>query len=143
LSQNRSYAANGFDGRRLDVLRDAVRKQDWDYLTIHQYYCLLDIDRATLPLKLTNDPNLPAAYSLVKEVLDTNGNLSPATQTFFTKFPLPLAQMATNWPRAYEQQQHMFFRFMSLAGNFPGLKNACGQRKYPPLARELAEGLGK
>lgn len=130
------------DARRLEVLADAVKKQDWDYLTLHQYFCLLDTESHSLAPTITNHPNLATALSLLGEVLDGNVHLSSPVLNFFARFPLPLSQIAINWPRTYEHQQRMFSRFMGLSVNFKSLKSACDQRGYPPLVRELYDGLG-
>ncbi|KAF2661875.1 hypothetical protein K491DRAFT_686851 [Lophiostoma macrostomum CBS 122681] len=133
---------NSRDSGRLDVLRDAINRGDWDYLTMHQYYCLMDLDRQSLSPSIVNHPNFESAYRLMGIILDANSLLHPSVLSFFANFPVPLTQLAVNWPRAYEQQQQMFVRFMPSAANYSHLEAVCQQRGFPPLAGELSSGLG-
>ncbi|KNG47903.1 miz zinc finger domain-containing protein [Stemphylium lycopersici] len=72
------------DGHRLAVLRDATQYQDWSYLTMHQYYCMLTNYPDALPADLKNSPDLHHALSVLQDVLDTNETLSPTLVHFFT-----------------------------------------------------------
>ena len=130
------------DGKRLNVLKDAVERQDWAYLTMHQYYCLLTADPGALPATLMNNPNLPNAVRLMRDCLDRNEILSPAVLQFFAKFPVPLSSLGHHFPRQFEQEATSFLSFMQMSANFDAVRTMCEQRNYPPLMRELFYDLG-
>jgi hypothetical protein len=130
------------DEQRLTVLKEAVDRQDWDYLTMHQYYCLFTADPQRLPPNILNHPSMRSAVALMVSVLDKNERLSPVVLDFFVNFPMSIHQIARNWPRMHSLQDQQFFRFVVLSANFEAVKNTCAQRKYPPIVRELYQDLG-
>ncbi|KAF2681053.1 hypothetical protein K458DRAFT_254796, partial [Lentithecium fluviatile CBS 122367] len=130
------------DGRRLGVLRDAIERQDWAYLTIHQHYCLLTADPMAIPASLRNNPNLQSALQLMRETLDMNEHLSPAVLRFFANFPMPLALLGQLYPQRHGQEALMFFNFMQQSVNFDQLRATCERRNCPPLVQELVYDLG-
>ncbi|KAF2259525.1 hypothetical protein CC78DRAFT_57362 [Lojkania enalia] len=142
VSTHRPMPRHPRDASRLGVLRDAIDKQDWAYLTLHQYYCLFTTNQQLIPKKILSNPNLNSALRLLQEVLDSNSTLSSEVMHFFANFPYPLTQISLNWPRRYEQEQQMFLNFMVYSANFDTLKAVCAQRKCPPLPRDLFHDLG-
>ncbi|USP79284.1 uncharacterized protein yc1106_06558 [Curvularia clavata] len=134
--------AHASDRMRMAVLRDAVDRQDWAYLTMHQYYCMLTTCPANLPHSLTNAPTLPHALRLLHDVLQPNHTLSPTVLYFFSHFPFPLQTIRATWGPIFEQQMHLFSLFVSRSSNYEQLRQICDQRRYPPLARELSTTLG-
>jgi hypothetical protein len=130
------------DEQRLAVLKEAVERQDWDYLTMHQYYCLLSADPQRLTPGIVNLPNMKSAVALMASVLDKNERLSPAVLELFANFPTSLHQIALSWPRVHHLQDQRFYRFVVLSANFEAVKNTCVQRRFPPIVRELYQDLG-
>jgi hypothetical protein len=130
------------DGKRLEVLRNAVEQQDWAYLTLHQYYCVLDANPASLPPAFRSHPHLPFAVQLLRDVLDKNESLSPAVLHFFANFPMPLLRLSEMFPQRFEQEALMFLNFMQQSANFKELGTICERRHYPLLMRELVHDLG-
>ncbi|KAF2713585.1 hypothetical protein K504DRAFT_339393, partial [Pleomassaria siparia CBS 279.74] len=135
-------APESHDGRRLQVLKEAVNKQDWDYLTMHQYYCLLDTDPQSLSSNIVQHPNLNIAKALLGAAFDQNRTLHKAVLQFFANFPMPNTYIAKHFPRVHYQQEQMFIRFMILSAHYDSLMATCMERKFPPLVRELHQGLG-
>ncbi|KAF2798959.1 hypothetical protein K505DRAFT_226130, partial [Melanomma pulvis-pyrius CBS 109.77] len=130
------------DSSRLSVLTEAVERQDWDYLTMHQYYCLFTVDSQSLSQNILHHPNLNGAFELMRYVLEPNERLSQEVLYLFANFPFPITRIAMNWPRIHHQQEQKFVQFMGLSVNFQSLMTACMRRKYPPLVRELYHGVG-
>ncbi|PSN66653.1 hypothetical protein BS50DRAFT_493722 [Corynespora cassiicola Philippines] len=130
------------DSKRLEVLQDALNKQDWYYLTMHQYYCALDADPNSVPRSFKTHAFLPAAIKLMRETLDLNGTLSPTVLKFFATFPCPLAKAGLLWPHRFEHEANAFFIFMQHAKNYDTLKALCLERLFPPLMREIFCELG-
>jgi hypothetical protein len=130
------------DGKRLNVLKDAVQRHDWPYLTMHQYYCVLTADPGALPAGLSNNPNLTPAVRLMRDCLDRNEILSPAVLRFFANFPMSLPRLAHRFPRRFEHEATTFFNFMQQSIHFDAVKAKCEQQNCPPLMRELVYDLG-
>jgi hypothetical protein len=141
-SQQGGPVPQSHDEQRLAVLKEAVERQDWDYLTMHQYYCLLNTHPQSLPPNILNHPSMKSAIALMVSVLDKNEKLSPVLLDFFVNFPMSIHQIALKWPRMHHFQDQRFFRFVVLSANFEAVKNICVQRKYPPIVRELHQDLG-
>ena len=131
-------AEHARDWRRLAVLKDAIAKQDWPYLTMHQYYCMLTFNPADVPLGLRSQQSLGTAVRVMHNVLDSNDTLSPAVLHFFANFPYPLEQTAARWPAEFQRQGQLFLLFITQSPNYDPLKIMCAKRKCPPLARELS-----
>ncbi|ORY14170.1 hypothetical protein BCR34DRAFT_449639, partial [Clohesyomyces aquaticus] len=130
------------DQGRLNVLKEAVEKADFAYLTLHQTYCLLDLDSGRVPESIRTHPGFNSALKLMNEVLATNEALSPRVLRFFADFPMPVEQISANWPQKYNYEQHLLLNFISRASNHSNLSLACERRLYPPLVRELLFDLG-
>ncbi|KAF2006502.1 hypothetical protein P154DRAFT_218474 [Amniculicola lignicola CBS 123094] len=131
-----------FEPKRVGALRSAIDMQDWAYLTIHQYFCLLDVDPTSLPSAIQNHPNRHVAYKLLSDVLGSNEMLSPEARIFFANFPFPLHFITREWSKKYNQELNGFRVFMNQCVHFGSLRDVCMNREYPPLVRELAWDLG-
>ncbi|KAF1937661.1 hypothetical protein EJ02DRAFT_49316 [Clathrospora elynae] len=129
------------DGIRLAVLKDATEQQDWPYLIMHQYYCLLHSAPDTLPAGLRSQPNLRQAISMLSNVLDLNQTLSFNFLRFFSNYPYPIQEIEARWPAMHRHQTEMFLSFIAQSPDYETLKRACARRRFPPLARELAVDL--
>lgn len=129
---------NRRDGIRLQVLEEAVRGYDWTYLTLHQYYCVMTSSPQALPLTLQRNGNLNAAYSLMREVLDDNSQLSPTVLAFFCNFPFTVDYLASTWPTRYQYAEREFAGFVSYSANVGALRQASEKRRVPPTPREFA-----
>ncbi|KAF2112059.1 hypothetical protein BDV96DRAFT_168155 [Lophiotrema nucula] len=129
------------DSQRLGTLELAVQKEDWAYLTFHQYYCLLSHDRALVTSKLLNHPHLPHAVRMLEDVLDSNSCLCPSTLEFFANFPFPLTHISINWPQNYAREQEAFHDFIVRSINYNALQHSCQRLKRPPVMLELYHDL--
>jgi hypothetical protein len=130
------------DRKRLTVLKNATKSQDWPYLIMHQLYCLFDFNPSLVPETLRIQPDLDKALRVMSEVLDVNKNLSPAVLHFFANYPYPLEVIAKRWPSALQNQAQIFMSFVALSRNYEQLKLTCERRRFPPLAWELAQYMG-
>lgn len=130
-------SSRGRDVNRLLVLKTAIQQQDWFYLTLHQYYCILDVDRTIVPMALLSQPRLPQAMQLLRDVLGANNNLSTVYLDFFATFPAPIEQVAARWPVMFEQQGLGFLLFLTYSPDIQTLKHTCDERGFPLLAHEM------
>ncbi|KAF2736515.1 hypothetical protein EJ04DRAFT_562381 [Polyplosphaeria fusca] len=131
-----------FDSTRLKVLRSAVEVQDWTYLSIHQYFCLLSFDHSLVSPKIFRHPRLKSALKLLERTLDSNAKLSRSALQFFANYPLPLSQISIAWPRRYELEMNKFINIISRSDNFKPLLLECEKRGFLPLAGDLYHVLG-
>ncbi|CAO2658172.1 Nn.00g074320.m01.CDS01 [Neocucurbitaria sp. VM-36] len=139
-----SYAVpqnHGHDGKRLAVLREATVKQDWAYLTLHQYYCMLSSMPHAVPEGLRRLPNMQTATKMIQRVLDVNNTLSPAVLNFFSNFPYPLEVIGAKWPSQFQRQAEQFLLFVTHSPDLNQMLHECKARRYPPLVRELTVDL--
>lgn len=130
------------DPSRLAVLKTAAQAQDWAYLSMHQFYCLLDFNPVLLSAKITRHPNLNSAVHVLSNVLESNRNLSPLVLQFCSNFPYRLEDLRTHWPADLAQRERMFVSFISSSSNYGQLKHNCETRRFPPLAGEMMLQLG-
>jgi hypothetical protein len=126
------------DGRRLAVLREATEHQDWPYLTMHQYYCMLSSCPEAVPAHIRKLPTLHHALRVMQDVLDSNETLSPVVLRFFSNYPYSMCASGEMWPPTFEHQSQLFVMFVVYSPNYDQLKQICERRRCPPLARELA-----
>ncbi|KAF2032932.1 hypothetical protein EK21DRAFT_59641 [Setomelanomma holmii] len=129
------------DETRINVLRDATDREDWDYLIMHQFYCLLDYNPTLLPKDLRNKPGLNQALRILQDVLDSNNHLSPAVLHFFSNYPYPLQEILARWPATLEHYTRKFCSFIAHSPNYDRLRLTCESRRFPPVAWELAHCL--
>jgi hypothetical protein len=130
------------DDKRIGVLREAVARQDWAYLTMHQYYCVLDVTPTALSPAIRQSPCLGPAVSLMRSCLDNNATLSPAVLLFFAQFPKPLESLEQHYPQRFAEETTNFWIFMHLSVNFNKLQMVFEQRNCPPLMHELVRDFG-
>jgi hypothetical protein len=133
---------NHRDAGRISVLRSAAEHEDWPYLIMHQYYCLLDYAPNALPMELRSKPGLSQAVRVMQDVLDSNKHLSPAVLHLFANFPYPLEEIRAKWPLSLEQQSWTFVSFVEHSHQYGSLKLTCEKRRFPPVVWELAHYLG-
>ena len=128
------------DSERLQVMEEAVIAQDWAYLMLHQYYCLMTRSPQTLPpsLNLRCGPHLHSAYALMREVLDDNSSLSLPCIDFFCTFPYPIEYLASHWPTRFQHAEHDFVEFVKHSAQVGQLRQLAEGRRIPPVPREFA-----
>jgi hypothetical protein len=126
---------------RLVVLRDAVKKRDWWYLTMHQHYCMLSLYKEAVPAEVSQHPNLSEAMRVMREVLGANELLLPGILQFFCNFPYSLWELLTRWPMMSQNLGRAFTSFVGRASNYDQLRLVCEARRFPPLAHELGVDL--
>lgn len=137
-----SAASSPTERSRLGVLRAAVDTEDWAYLTMHQIYCLLDCDRNSLPDEILKQPALAHAQGVMRNVLESNKQLSPAVLHFFAGYPYQLEDIRARWPATFDHQTHLFLSFVRYSQYYKDVTQTCEARRFPPLAWELSQRLG-
>lgn len=141
LAKNPSLPPPSTDEFRLDMLRVAVEWQDWEYLCMHQYYCLLSC--RSLPIQsIHSHPHIQGAFEVLRETFGDNSMLSPALFDFFCHYPFSIATIASNWQMGFKYQLLRFTSFTDHSTSYQRLKFHYQQRKVPPLPRELCLDLG-
>ncbi|KAI8933907.1 hypothetical protein NX059_009600 [Plenodomus lindquistii] len=131
-------SGGSFQGKRLSVLKDAIQIQDWAYLTLHQYSCLMTLDPMAVPQALRAQPKFSQALDFVQHVLGTNAQLSPACLQFFAYFPASIDYLGHWWPAMFGQLGAQFLSFVTCLPDSNRLKHNCSQRRFPPLAHEMS-----
>lgn len=126
------------DTRRLQVLEEAVMAQDWAYLTLHQYYCMMTYSPQDLPSTLQRCRNFHIAQLLMREVLDDNTQISPVVLAFFSTFPCSMEIIASIWPARYQQAEREFANFVEYSATIGALRQVSERRRVPPTPREFA-----
>lgn len=134
--------AHPYDQGRLNLLIVALEHEDWSYLFMHQCYCMFTSAPQAMRDDLQHLPHLKSALSMMHHVLGSNEKLSPGALYFFSHFPYPMDILAATWPASFEHQVHCFKVFVFHSPKFNELKYECERRRFPPLVRELAHGLG-
>ncbi|KAF2017713.1 hypothetical protein BU24DRAFT_344609 [Aaosphaeria arxii CBS 175.79] len=130
------------DRPRLQVLCNALEVNDWDYLIIHQIYCLLEDAPEQLPPQILQHPGVGNAQDLLNHVLDSNALLSPELRLFFINMPHPMSVYTSLWPLVLQQHCDVFIQFAAQATNINNLHSMCRQRNFPPFAGELFHDVG-
>lgn len=129
------------DRTRLSLLKHAIERQDWPYLTLHQYYCLLTTNPTAVPAHL--QPRLCSDITLrvLQQVLGPNHNLSAVVLDYFSNFPYPVESLRAMWPSQFQRQDRLFYLFVSSLPIYDQLKPFCEKRGVPPLVSELVDVL--
>ncbi|KAH6642923.1 hypothetical protein C7974DRAFT_302300 [Boeremia exigua] len=127
------------DQLRLHTIEDAVKMQDWAYLTLHQYYCLMTCSVPSLPVDLQRHPNFNATYSLMHNLLQDTWPLTKPFLRFFCTFPFSLDSLASTWPATYQQSVRIMATFLDHSPRILQLKDASERRRVPPMPREIAD----
>ncbi|OAG00874.1 uncharacterized protein CC84DRAFT_1154213 [Paraphaeosphaeria sporulosa] len=130
------------DRKRLEALERAAKQMDWDYLITHLFYCLLSLDRKALPDSIKKSKHASRTEHFLREVLNSNHDLNPATRTFFIRFPVPLHDWAKLNPSQFHTDVNNFNDLMNRSDRYFELKNLCNERNLPPSMHELADDLG-
>ncbi|PVH94361.1 hypothetical protein DM02DRAFT_618673 [Periconia macrospinosa] len=131
-----------WDEKRLGVVQKAVLEDDWTFLMTNQVYCVASWYREHLPPSLRDHPTLPHAVKFLNEILGSNSPLSQSALAFFAEFPLPIAGLASLYPKRYKEVELVVLNFFDRSFRWSTLKAECVNRGYPPLMRELVNDLG-
>ncbi|KAF1356051.1 hypothetical protein EJ07DRAFT_158032 [Lizonia empirigonia] len=127
------------DRLRRQVLEEAINAQDWAYLTLHQYHCLMSHSRQSLPLSLQCNTNMAAAYALIRDVLGDNTRLCAPVMELFCNFPFPIQQIRATWPLKAQHAEHDFALFVNHSSAIGTLRLKSERRRIPPTPGELAD----
>lgn len=130
------------DARRIRALDAAVKALDWDYLMIHLFYCLLTLEKESLPDVLINNGYVSSTEKFLGEVLDVNHTLMPITTLFFVRFPVPLKLLLQRDPAQWSRDVVHFANLMTRSANYFTLRERCDERGLPPLMHELVYDIG-
>jgi hypothetical protein len=123
---------------RLDVLEYALQVQDWEYLALHQCYCLNSFSPQHISLEMRH-PNTHSAYLFMEEVIGDNGLLKGPFPQFFCDFPFPRDFTAKNPPRRYLLALGNFRVFVRRSSDMVALTRGCERRKVPPSPLEMTK----
>ncbi|KAJ4988890.1 MIZ/SP-RING zinc finger [Stagonosporopsis vannaccii] len=127
------------DKQRLHLLEEAVRRQDWAYLTLHQQYCVMACQIQLLPMEVQRNSNLYVAFALMQHILDDNLRLGEPFLRFFCVFPFAITDLRCKWPTKQQELEHDFVAFVNYSPNGTILRQLCEKRRIPPTPREMAD----
>lgn len=136
-----STAAPRIDHFRLCILREAIQAEDWVFLSIHQFYCLLDSNPAAAPEPLSSLVDSYEALTALQEMVYPNIHSSPGLISFFGMFPYPVQIIAQQWREEFKRHAAEFTRLLSRVPYYIQHKQIWRERKIPPLPRELFDVL--
>ncbi|OAL47329.1 hypothetical protein IQ07DRAFT_573276 [Pyrenochaeta sp. DS3sAY3a] len=136
-----STAEPRIDRFRLRTLREAIQAEDWVFLSIHQFYCLLDSNPAAAPEPLHSLKESYEALTALQEMVYPNIQSSAGLISFFSMFPYPIQIIAQQWREEFKRHVAEFTRFLSRVPYYVQHKQIWRERKIPPLPRELFEVL--
>lgn len=132
------------DHKRSSALKVAALQFDWEFMMTHLFYCLLTLNQAALPQIIRESPHVTASTTFLSEILDVNHYLTPSTQHFFQRYPLPfpLTEWAHRNPQQFQIDVENFKNLMSRSGRYLELKQQCFERDFPPSMHEMVYDLG-
>jgi len=131
-----------FEIGRLQLLREAIVKNDWFYVVLNQLSCLRFTSPDQLPQKMVRDVQA-TAYQYVDALLCPNDILSKELITRFGMFPAPImAIYSTPAVQAYQQVVDQAVEFLKvLPRSWGNIVHECKTREAPPLVQDMAEQL--
>lgn len=129
---------------RLSLLCDAVNKQDWFYIVLHQLSCLKTVSPSLLPhsaFGLTT-----SAYDQLDDLLCPNSHLQMPLVQWASRFPAPITEIYSDSMGsrhvAYEHHVQTVVRFLALLPqNWGALVQESVARQAPPLVQDMVERL--
>lgn len=134
----------GVDEGRLSLLRDAVWPDlDWFYLVLSQVHALMELNSPDLPEVIRVLP--PACFKHLDDILCSNKIVSSNLLNWLAAFPAPMATIYSHaaLSRQYNKCIDLVAAFLrELPTKWDGLVRHCRQMQAPPLAQDLAFGLG-
>jgi hypothetical protein len=123
---------------RACVLKDACVYHDTFYLCLHQLLCRAAADPLFSMQVGFGDEQL-RGFDTLQDILFSNGDLPPAVLTFFATFPYLDPTGASPMPGHIVAEVRAFL--CGLERDWPGLRQACITRGYPPFTDELRKQL--
>ena len=131
------------DDYRINLLRDACRKNDMFFLATHWILCVWFRPPHNLLLHLKLGPKHVEGLHILEKILGSNRQLSSEVLNICVNFPSPssafLATMSPQHPRGLIESVKMFLN--CLATNFPEITNIFSVRGWPPCPIELRYAL--
>lgn len=132
----------GVQNVRVELMSEAVRTGDRDYMGFHQLMCLRSLSPAHLPPEISTLAATLPALDILSHLIQ-NTQVSNGFLTWFADFPVSLEHMKRLWPDEYDAQILRFRQFIALAVNgWTKLQNSCFEKKLPPTAVEIRRELG-
>ncbi|GAB1738913.1 hypothetical protein NU219Hw_g3689t1 [Hortaea werneckii] len=129
---------------RLFLLREAILKNDWFYIALHQLSCL----HTLIPDSLPQSARLiePDAFDRLDALLCPNTTLQAPLVHWFSRFPAPMATIATiaggESQRAYEYHVQRVVPFLkALRRSWDSIIEESQRRLAPPLVQDMVEDL--
>ncbi|KAI7437761.1 hypothetical protein KC336_g3102 [Hortaea werneckii] len=129
---------------RLFLLREAVVKNDWFYIVLHQLYCLHTLIPESLPqsARLVEQD----AFDRLDALLCANTMLQVPLVHWFSRFPAPMTTIATiaggEGQRAYEYHGQSVVAFLkALRRSWDAIIAESHKRLAPPLVHDMIEQL--
>ncbi|RMZ15521.1 hypothetical protein D0862_01600 [Hortaea werneckii] len=129
---------------RLLLLREAILKNDWFYIVLHQLYCLHTLPPDSLPesARLIEQD----AFNRLDALLCANTMLPPPLLQWFSRFPAPMTTIANiaggEGQRAYEYHGQSVVAFLkALRRSWDSIIAESHRRLAPPLVHDMIEQL--
>lgn len=129
---------------RLFLLREAVLKNDWFYIVLHQLSCM----HTLIPDSLPQSARLiePDAFNRLDALLCPNTALQAPLVYWFSRFPAPMTTIATiaggEGQRAYEYHGQRVVSFLkALRRSWVSIIEESQRRLAPPLVQDMIEEL--
>ncbi|KAI7575014.1 hypothetical protein KC346_g20050, partial [Hortaea werneckii] len=129
---------------RLLLLREAILKNDWFYIVLHQLYCLHTLPPDSLPqsARLIEQD----AFNRLDALLCANTMLQLPLLQWFSRFPAPMTTIATiaggEGQRAYEYHGGSVVAFIkALQRSWDSIIAESHRRLAPPLVHDMIEQL--
>lgn len=124
-----------WDMHRAELLREACEQNDGFFLQIHQAYCRMSYDPATVysSVPLADKGAVDRAFNILKRIIMDNQHVSPEVLGFFARFPQDCL-----W-----KHQPALGEFVArFSANWDAMLNVILHRKRLILANELIHVLG-
>ncbi|KAK3325900.1 hypothetical protein B0H66DRAFT_529913 [Apodospora peruviana] len=119
---------------RIQLLKDACRKEDAIFLVLHQLFCMWAESPQTVHRLLQRPAGvIDEAFGIIETVLKQNQLLSAPHRLWFAQFPVPI----TNSTAAYLTLDQVATFLEKLSKHFDKLRQISLSRRYPYLVDEL------
>lgn len=127
------------DHGRLSLLREAVQRQDWFYITLSQLHAL-----SSHPFSLPTVARHPAGFACLDTILAANAHVSPLVLQTLAAFPAHLKDIYSSLDKdIYNDHVMRVAQFLhSLPMHWSELVRACKERLAPPLVEDMWDCFG-
>ena len=132
------YPFSPIELARVSLVHQAILREDYFYLFLHQCVSLSTMGRHTLQLDFLNMPRASEAFKIVDKMLVPSTGLRSDLLMFFTGFPVGLSELQTKWPKMYTFQVERVSNFLvALLLKIDQFATFCKNRMLPPMAHQI------